>query len=133
MSSIFAFSKTLSYKCIWGPVTCVLSAISDLRQQDGRWERAAKSHGVTSVTACLVSFLMAFTVCYCRPRKWHQKAYEACCDVRNTMRFCRPLPSAILLPKVAIVKEAYQSYCSLLLIGRLKIRGRTDKHLWRQL
>ena len=38
-------------------------------------------------------------------RKWHQKAYEARCHARHTMRFCRLLPSAVPLRKVAIVTE----------------------------
>ena len=49
----------------WEEVSILL--ISDLTQQDGRWERTAKSHGLTRVTACFVSFLMPFPVSYCRP------------------------------------------------------------------
>ena len=76
--------------------------------QDSRWKTMAKSHGVKHVTACFISFLMPFLVCYCHPldvavtkRKWHQKTYKACCYMHHTMRFCHPLLFAILFRNVS--------------------------------
>ena len=51
----------------------------------------------TSPSSCILNALLMTAV---PNRKWHQIAYEACCHAHHTRRFCRPLPSAVLLRKV---------------------------------